>query len=185
MKKVFTTLAFLFVVLLIPSPAFADEAKAASSVNVPLLVAGGVIAAGGILLWLLKKGVRWVASTVVAAGVVVLSLVFIMRPGVGGEASSEAAVSIVQPSNGDRVDSGEPVSVRVALQNGSIATSPTDEDGGHLHLYLDGKLQQMPYSMEAQIELPAGTHELRVEFVDHRHVSFDPPVDTTITVTAE
>jgi hypothetical protein len=185
MKKVFTALAFLFVVVLVPSPAFADEVKEASSVNMPLVVAGGVIAAGGILLWLLKKGGQWVAPAAVAAGVIVLALGFLIRPGAGGEASSEAVVSIVEPSNGERVDAGKPVTVRVALQNGSIAMSPTDEIGGHLHLYLDDKLQQMPYSMEAKIELPAGAHQLRVEFVDHRHVSFDPPVDTTITLTAE
>ncbi len=188
MKKLVTTVGFLSLALLTPASAFAngpDEAEKAASVNVPFLVAGGIAAGVGVVLWLLKKGARWVAPATVAAGVIVLALGFIIRPGAGGEVNSEAVVSIVEPSNGERVDAGKPVSVRVALQNGSIATSPTDETGGHLHLYLDGKLQQMPYSMETKVEVPAGTHQLRVEFVDHQHVSFDPPVDTTITVTAK
>ncbi len=188
MNRLITTIGFLSLAVLVSSPAFAngpEVTKEGASINVPLLLAGGVVAGAGVLLWLLKKGARWVAPAAVAAGVVVLALGFIIRPSAGGEASSEAVVSIVEPSNGERVDAASPVNVRVALQNGSIATSPTDETGGHLHLYLDGKLQQMPYSMEAKLELPAGTHQLRVEFVDHQHVSFDPPVDTTITVTAE
>ena len=188
MKKAVPALSFLGA-LLSASPAFANGLNGAetsgSSVNVPLLVAGGVIAGVGVLLWVLKKGARWVGPAAVAAGVIVLALGFIIRPGTGGEASSDAVVSIVEPSNGARVKAGEPVNVRVSLQHGSIATSPTDETGGHLHLYLDGKLQQMPYSMEAQLEIPPGSHQLRVEYVDHQHVSFDPPVETAITVTAE
>ncbi len=188
MNKVLTMIGFASLAVLVPSSAFANGrngAEEAASVNVPFLVAGGVVAAAGVVLWLLKKGGRWAAPAAVAAGVVVLALGFIIRPSPGGEASGDAVVSIVEPSNGERVNAGQPVIVRVALQNGSIATSPTDQTGGHLHLYLDGKLQQMPYSMDTQIELPAGTHQLRVEYVDHEHLSFDPPVETTIAVTAE
>ena len=187
MRKVLPVLGGLALVLLIPSPALANgrAVQESSNVNVPLVVTGGVIAGAGVLLWGLKKGGRWVAPLAVAIGLVVLGVGFFLRLGGGEEVSSDAAVSIVQPSNGERVDAGKPVTVRVALQNATIATSPTDEDGGHLHLYLDGRLQQMPYTMEATIEVPAGTHQLKVEFVDHRHISFDPEVQTTITVTAE
>ena len=188
MKKLFMTVGSLLLVVGVGGPTFANgvhRAAGSGSVNVPFLVGGGVIAGGGALLWALKKGGRWAAPAAVAAGVIVLAFGFIIRPGAGGQASSDAAVSIVEPSNGERVDAGQPVAVRVSLRNGSIATSPTDQTGGHLHLYLDGGLQQMPYSMEAELEIPAGTHQLRVEYVDHRHLSFDPPVETTITVTAE
>lgn len=162
-----------------------QPANGGDQLNVTLVIAGAVLTGIGIVLWALKKGGRWAAPAVAAAGVIVLSLGFI-APSLGGDgAGSDAVVSIVEPANGARVDAASPVTVRVALQNGSIATSPTDTEGGHLHLYVDGQLQQMPYSTEAQIQVTPGPHQLRVEFVDSRHVPFDPPVDTTITLTAE
>jgi hypothetical protein len=42
----------------------------------------------------------------------------------------------------------------------------------------------MPYSSEAEITLEPGTHEIRVEYVDFRHMSYVPEVSTTIRVTA-
>jgi hypothetical protein len=59
-----------------------------------------------------------------------------------------------------------------------------DTEGGHLHLYVDRKLQQMPYSNEATVTVEAGRHELTVEYVDARHVSYNPPIDDTVVVTA-
>lgn len=161
-----------------------QQVEGASQLNPTLVIAGAVLAGIGIMLWALKKGGRWAAPSVAAAGVIVLALGFIV-PSIGGNEGGDAVVSIVEPANGARVDAANPVTVRVALQNGSIATSPTDTTGGHLHLYLDGRLQQMPYSMEAQIQVTPGTHQLRVEFVDSRHVPFDPPVESTITLTAQ
>ena len=155
-----------------------------SQLNGTLVIAGAVLAGIGIMLWALKKGGRWGAPAVAAAGVLVLALGFIV-PSLGGGGGSDAVVSIVEPSNGARVDAETPVTVRVALQNASIATSPTDTTGGHLHLFLDGQLQQMPYTMEAQIQVTPGAHQLRVEFVDSRHVPFDPPVQSSVTLTAE
>ena len=148
-------------------------------INLPLLIAGGLVAAVGTVLWVLKRAGPW-APAAVAAGVVVLALAFIFPSG----PSSDAAVSFVRPSNGERVYADSRVIVTVAVENGAIATSPTDQSGGHLHLYVDGQLQQMPYSTETNIELRVGTHRLRVEYVDERHVPFDPPVDETITVIA-
>ena len=150
--------------------------------NGTLVLGGAVLAGIGIMLWALKRGGRWAAPIAAAAGVIVLSLGFIV-PSVGG-GTSDAVVSIVQPSNGARVPGGGPVLVRVAIQNGSIATSATDQSGGHLHLYVDGQLQQMPYSNQAMVNLQPGPHNLRVEYVDIRHVSFDPPIASTVTVTA-
>ena len=158
-----------------------QPAEGSSQLNGTFLIAGGVLAGIGILLWAIKKGGRWAAPIVGAAGVIVLSLGFIVPPDAGG---SDAVVSIVEPLNGAEVAAGNPVLVRVAVENGSIATSATDPSGGHLHLYVDGQLQQMPYSNQAQVTLQPGPHNLRVEYVDNRHVSFDPPIEATITVDA-
>jgi hypothetical protein len=88
--------------------------------------------------------------------------------------ASNATVRIVEPTRGAEVFSDRPVEVAVQLTNGSIARSPSDPSGGHLHLYEDGRLQQMPYSTEAEVTLTPGAHELRVEYVDSQHVSFSP-----------
>ena len=152
-----------------------------SQINSTLAIAGGVLAGLGILLWALKKGGRWAAPVAAAAGVIVLSLGFIVPPGRGG---SDAVVSIVEPANGARVDASKPVTLRVALESGSLATSPTDQSGGHIHLYMDGQLLAMPYTTETQIQMPPGVHRLRVEYVDPRHVPFNPSVEAIISVTA-
>ncbi len=160
------------------------QTNGGEQLNGTLVIGGAVLAGIGIVLWALKKGGRWGAPLAAAAGVIVLSLGFIVPSVGGGGASSDAVVSIVEPSNGEQVAAGNPVVVRVAVQNGSIATSATDQSGGHLHLYVDGQLQQMPYSNQTQVTLEPGTHSLRVEYVDNRHVSFDPPIAATVSVTA-
>jgi hypothetical protein len=101
-----------------------------------------------------------------------------------GPTASNAIVNIAEPQAGQEVPSGQPVEVVVELENAAIALSPSDTSGGHLHLYVDGQLQQMPYSLDARIRLNRGRHEIRVEYVDFRHVSFSPEVSTTIEVTA-
>ncbi|HEX2090251.1 MAG TPA: hypothetical protein VHI54_10050 [Actinomycetota bacterium] len=157
---------------------------ASGQLNPTFVIAGAVLTGIGIFLWSLRKGGRWAAPATAAAGVIVLSLGFIL-PSIGlGGADSDAVVSIVEPRNGAQVAAGTPVTLRVAIQNGSIATSATDTSGGHLHLYVDGQLQQMPYSNLTQVMLQPGPHNLRVEYVDNRHVPFDPPVVATVDVTA-
>lgn len=159
------------------------QTNGGEELNGTLVIGGAVLAGIGIMLWALKKGGRWGAPVAAAAGVIVLSLGFIV-PSIGGGGGSDAVVSIVEPSNGAQVAAGAPVTVRVAIQNGELATSATDQSGGHLHLYVDGALQQMPYSNETQVTMEPGPHQLRVEYVDNRHVSFSPPIAATVTVTA-
>jgi hypothetical protein len=150
--------------------------------NVPLMIAGGALILVAVVLsaaWKRSLTVgRWVMG--VGLGLVVLGLVL----GPFGSPASDAAVSIVRPQAGERVPAGAPVEVEVALTGGEIATSPADREGGHLHLYVDGRLQQMPYSTVAEVELDPGPHTLRVEYVDNRHLSFDPEIDATVEVTA-
>lgn len=73
--------------------------------------------------------------------------------------------------------------MRVDLGGADIASSP-DDDGGHLHLYVDGELQQMPYSTTMQVRLKPGAHEIEVEYVDEEHVSYDPPFTARVSVRA-
>jgi hypothetical protein len=101
-----------------------------------------------------------------------------------GPTASGATVRIVEPFAGDEVPAGRPIDIRVEVENGSIARSPADATGGHLHLYVNGVVQRMPYATETRITLAPGLHELRIEYVDSRHVSFSPEVSTTIEVEA-
>lgn len=55
---------------------------------------------------------------------------------------------------------------------------------GYLPLYLDGDLWRMPYSTTAKITLTPGVHDLKVESVDPRHVSYDPPIAAAVEVEA-
>ncbi len=99
--------------------------------------------------------------------------------------SSSAVLKIVEPKEGAEVAAGEATTVRVDLANAPLATSPTSSSGGHLHLYVDGKLQQMPYSKKVQVTLDEGEHEIRVEYVDAQHLSFEPSVEVSVEVTAQ
>jgi len=102
-------------------------------------------------------------------------------PRIGG--GPGATVSFVSPADGATVPANEPVAVEVELQGGEIATSASDA-GGHLHIYANDTVISMPSSTVTEIELEPGRYELKVEYVDVGHASFDPPVEATIDVVA-
>ena len=101
----------------------------------------------------------------------------------GDSHSSNAVATIVMPEDGAQLVEGQPVNVKVELANGTIARSPEAKTGGHMHLYVDGDIQSMPYSLETEITFDRGEHTLRVEYVDVEHLSYEPPVDDEVTVT--
>jgi hypothetical protein len=164
-------------------PLFAHLLSGGGPLNVVLLLLGACVAFAGVRLRAWKpRAASWGrVLTVLGIAVFGLGLVIDASP---GPTASNATVRILQPSPGEEVPAGRPFDVAVELENGEIALSPNDTSGGHLHLYVDGQLQQMPHSTEAHITLEPGVHEIRVEYVDHEHLSFAPEVATTIEVTA-
>jgi hypothetical protein len=72
------------------------------------------------------------------------------------------------------------VKIQIALEGASIARSVSDRGKGHLHIHVDGTLQQMSYSTSTEVTLPPGNHELMVEYVDPQHASYDPPIQTAV-----
>ncbi|MGH2723923.1 MAG: hypothetical protein ACRDI0_06590 [Actinomycetota bacterium] len=150
--------------------------------NVPVMIAGGALVLVAVALSAAWKGGLSVGRWVLGVGLVLVVLGAVLSP--FGSPAPDATVAILRPAPGERVAAGEPVEIEVAVVGAEIATSPTDEQGGHLHLYVDGQLQQMPYSSIAQVELEPGRHTLRVEYVDNRHISFDPEIAEAIEVTA-
>ncbi len=177
-------LAAMFVVAL-PAPAYAHVVGPSGGVELELLlVAGGLLVASFLVRPSEGESSRLPMVLLVLA--VVIGIGSFAWPRINKPANtSPAVVTITSPRDGATVPAGEPISVEVELANAPLARSATSQAGGHLHLYVDGKLQQMPYSLVAEIELDPGTHEVTVEYVDAQHVSFDPPVQETVTVTAE
>jgi hypothetical protein len=155
-------------------------ANGLGSANGLLLGAGVILLVGGI--WSLMKrqaGPMGWLGVVAGLALAVTGFVLALVP-----SGPDATVSFVEPRPGSEVAANEPVTVRVRVDGGELATSPTDPEGGHLHLYVDGRLQQMPYSTTAEIVLPSGEHRLRVEYVDNQHLSYDPEIATSVEVVA-
>jgi hypothetical protein len=98
---------------------------------------------------------------------------------------SNVSLAIVSPNPGATVPAGKQVKVEVALTGASLARSATDADKGHLHIFVDGQLQQMPYSTSTNVTFDPGAHQLVVEYVDPQHVSYDPPIQTSVRLTAK
>jgi len=100
--------------------------------------------------------------------------------------SSTAALTFVSPADGEVVQSDAGgLDVRLRLDGGQIVSFTSlqvQPDQGHIHLSLDGKFVAMT-GLEARIPVSPGTHRIQAEFVAADHLSFDPPVTTTVTVT--
>jgi hypothetical protein len=101
----------------------------------------------------------------------------------GDSHASNATVEIVMPEEDAELASGQPVNIEVDLTGGTIARTATAKSGGHMHLYVDGQLESMPYSLKTQTTFERGEHTIRVEYVDVKHLSYDPPVEDEVTVT--
>jgi hypothetical protein len=104
--------------------------------------------------------------------------------GGGDVSSSDVRLSIVAPEEGATLPVGEPIAIEVEVEGAEIATSPQDQ-GGHIHVYVDGTLEQMPVGATTTVTLKRGEREITVEYVDAQHAPLDPAVRTSITVTAE
>lgn len=116
-------------------------------------------------------------------------------------APADAQVYFITPQDGATVDS--PVRVRMGLRGMGVAPAGVDvENTGHHHLLVNKPLDEVDLSAslpstdhtlhfgggqtEGAIELEPGTHSLQLLFMDHRHMSFDPPVvSEKIRITVE
>lgn len=97
----------------------------------------------------------------------------------GQRPSSPAAVTILSPRDG-AVISGGMVHIEVTVsgaqvvQTTSQSISPTQ---GHVHLFLDGDLTYMSYTLKQDLPLThPGNYVLLAEFVASDHIPFNPRV---------
>ncbi|MGH2721409.1 MAG: hypothetical protein ACRDJO_07380 [Actinomycetota bacterium] len=129
----------------------------------------------------------------------VLALVVALAAGCSGESgggtptsaprpSSTGMVSIVEPTPGTVV-SGDMIHVKVEVDGARILADPgivaVKPDEGHIHVSLDGKLQNMLYDDETDVAVTPGRHLLEVEFVAGDHIRFNPAVKQAVTFTVE
>ncbi len=96
----------------------------------------------------------------------------------GTRPSSPATLSITSPTDGSTV-TGSSVHVAVDLQGAQVvqATSSTiSPDRGHVHLYIDGNLQYMQYTLAQDFPVHPGVYTIKAEFVASDHFPFSPRV---------
>ena len=170
--------------LLVPAPAYAHTVGGAQGAEIELLLAAVAVF---IIAWMMRSqpgATRWMRWTAAGVGLLLIIGAFAL-PRLRSAGSSAASLRVVAPAQGAVVDASRPLQLRVAVKNGAVAKSPSSRGAGHLHLYLDGKLQQMPYSTTMRVTMPPGDHSVIVEYVDAEHVSFNPPVRETIELTAK
>lgn len=129
-----------------------------------------------------KPPLAWTAFGIALA----LGLAAFVVPNLADDSpdASDVKLTILTPEDGDTVVAGAPIDVEVEIEGAELATSLGDQ-GGHIHVYVDGTVEQMPIGPRTTITLKPGEREVSVEYVDADHVPFDPPIQESVTVTAE
>jgi len=93
--------------------------------------------------------------------------------------STPAVLTIEAPSAGEVVR-GSSVDLVIGLDGAELVdVTSTDlrPDQGHLHVIVDGELVSMTSGLEQTLlDLAAGTHLVKVEFVANDHAPFEPKV---------
>ncbi|HEY2704547.1 MAG TPA: hypothetical protein VGL20_12730 [Candidatus Dormibacteraeota bacterium] len=96
----------------------------------------------------------------------------------GTRPSSPATLSITSPADGSTV-TGSTVHVAVDLQGAQVVqatSSNISPDKGHVHLYIDGNLQYMQYTLAQDFPVHPGVYTIKAEFVASDHFPFSPRV---------
>lgn len=91
---------------------------------------------------------------------------------------SPAVVRIVEPAPGATI-TGTTLHVVISVQGATIVQQTTTDihpDQGHVHLFLDGALIYMNYTLQQDVPVHPGHYELHAEFVASDHFPFNPRV---------
>ena len=169
----------------LPAPAHAHTIGGSGGAEIEVLVVGIAIMVFGFSLRSSQMSRPWVPWAVLGLGIALVGAAFVIPRSTGNAGRSFARISITEPPDGASVPAGRAIPVEVRVANAPVAESPNSRSGGHLHLFVDGRLEQMPYGTDLEVKLQPGRHELTIEYVNVDHVSFQPRVQRTVTVTAE
>jgi hypothetical protein len=92
--------------------------------------------------------------------------------------ASPATLSITSPADGSSV-TGTTIHVVVDLQGAQVVQATSSNVSptlGHVHLYIDGNLQYMAYTLSQDFPVHTGTYTIKAEFVASDHFPFNPRV---------
>ena len=155
----------------------------ASGPHTEYLVLAGAFLVLGIVLFVQKTVKPVVSLIIVLLAVALASGAFIL----GGSPQTPDGIRVVvlEPKPGDPVPAGEEFPIEVGLNGAQMATSPNAGDGGHIHVYVDDELIDMPTTLKPTVKLKEGEHTITIEFVDSKHVPYSPEVKDTIEVVAK
>jgi len=154
-----------------------------------MLMIGTILLGGFAYLRLRGRGFvrvpRVAAWAAAGTAVVTLALAFILPPIIrpdraSARPSTRATVEILSPRPG-QVFHGNPahVPVRVRVVGGKVVRFTSQNlvpDEGHVHLFVDGALVSMTYTLQRTVSVLPGHHRLQAEFVAVDHGPFDPRV---------
>lgn len=122
--------------------------------------------------------------TFLVTGVFLVAMSFVVPAVAQRPSAGDVTLRITAPADGDVVGAGEKVRIEAVVRGAPLAPDASSTDGGHLHVFVDGLLQEMVYRTGTEVALAEGEHEIIVEYTDARHLSFDPRVMDTVTVEA-
>lgn len=100
---------------------------------------------------------------------------------------TQASVSVTSPLP-DQVFESQDVPLKIDLQGGEIASvssSNNREGEGHLHISIDNRLASMTAEADQVLQVPAGKHELEVEYVANDHAPFCKRIADRVRFTVE
>ena len=163
-------------------PAFAHTATRGGPNTEILLLGIGMIVVSGVFFFQ-KSASRRVSLVLLVLGAAAVTGAFTLTS--SSDDHHDVAIEIAAPGQGATVPAGDPVAFEIELTGAVLASDSESEEGGHLHVYLDGRTVDMPSTLEFELELEEGEHEVEVEHVDAEHRPHDPPVTDAVTVTAE
>lgn len=155
---------------------------AASGPHTEYLVLAGAFLVLGIVLFVQKTVKPVVSLAIILLAVALGSGAFIL--GGSSPAAGGIRVVVLEPKPGDPVPAGEEFPLEVGLNGAQMASSPNAGDGGHIHVYVDGELIDMPTTLKPMVKLKEGKHTITVEFVDAKHRPYAPAVVDSIEVVA-
>lgn len=167
--------------LILAHPVTGDTSSGA---EVAIAVIGGVIVLAGLLLVVVgrrktseRQSAVWrLGGPSILVGVLALAFGPSLVPTSVGcsRPETQAQVEILSPTDGEVLQTARvPVQMRLTGARLSETSSLTNRpDEGHLHTTLDGKLMSMTSELSQEIDMPAGEHELEVEFVANDHAPF-------------
>lgn len=164
-------------------PALAHTATS-SGPNTEILLLGAGMIVLALVFFFQKSASRQVSLVLAVLGAVAITGAFTLT----GDSSAEedgghdhnVSIEIASPAEGATVPAGK-ATVEIELDGGTI----TGDGAGHVHVYVDGGSVVMASSLDVDVELEPGEHEIEAEYVDAEHQPLDPAVIDSVTVTAE